>query len=107
MTSVLNSPITLSASGVADAAGGGIDTGLGEPLDVRDADVLRSAAAMMDQAVGRPAGMQGLLQRVENEAGRLRAADPPADDPSGEDVDHESDVDHAGPGAHVGQVGDP
>jgi hypothetical protein len=48
-----------------------------------------------NKAVGRPAGMQGLLQRVENEAGRLRAADRPVDDPPGEDVDHESDVDHA------------
>ena len=59
---------------VADAADGGIDTGLGEPLGVTDADVLRSAVAMMDKAVGRPPGMQGLLQRVENEAGCLPAS---------------------------------
>lgn len=92
---------------VVDAADRGLDAGFGQPLGVPDAHILRSAVAMMDEALGRSAGMQRLLQGVESEAGRLRAADPPAHDAPGEDIDNESDVDHAGPSAHIGQVRDP
>lgn len=92
---------------VADAADGRLDAGLRQPLRVADADLLRSAVAVVDQALGRPASMQRLLQGVEHEARRWVPADPPADDPPGEGVDHEGDVDHAGPGAHVGEVRDP
>ena len=51
--------------------------------------------------------MQRLLQRVEHEAGVGRALTPPADDPPGEGVDDEGDVDEAGPGRDIGEVGHP
>ena len=41
--------------------------------------------------------MQRLLERIEHEARMRRAADAPADDPPGEGVDHECDVDETGP----------
>jgi hypothetical protein len=51
--------------------------------------------------------VQRLFQRVENEPGRRLPADPPADDPPGEGVDDEGDMDEARPGRDVGEVGDP
>ena len=36
-----------------------------------------------------------------------RPAYPPADDPAGIGVDDEGDVDEAGPGRHIGEVGEP
>jgi hypothetical protein len=46
---------------VADAADGRIDAGFRQPLGVVDADVLRSSIAVVDEVLGRPAGMQALL----------------------------------------------
>ena len=72
-------------------------------------DVLRTAIRVMDQravALGLP-GVQRLLQRVEHEVGVHRAADPPADDAPGEDVDDEGHVQPALPGRDVGEVRDP
>src|SRR6476659_188319 len=54
-----------------------------------------------------PSIMQCLLQRVEHEAGVRRARDPPANDPPGIGVDHKGDVDKAGPGRDIGEVGEP
>jgi len=51
--------------------------------------------------------MQGLLQRIEHEAGVRRSRGPPADDPAGIGVDDEGDVDEAGPGRDIGEVGQP
>src|SRR5260370_3965673 len=55
----------------------------------------------------RPGIMQCLLQRVEPERAVRRARDPPAHDPAGIGVDHKGDVDKAGPGRDVGEVGEP
>src|SRR4051794_41433341 len=55
----------------------------------------------------RPARVQGLLKRVEHEAGVRRPAHPPADDATGIGIDHEGHVDEARPGRHVGEVRDP
>ncbi len=51
--------------------------------------------------------MKRLLQRVENEAGVSRAADPPADNAASVGVDHERHVDEARPGGDVRKVRDP
>jgi hypothetical protein len=51
--------------------------------------------------------MQRLLQRVQHEAGVRRAGDAPADDAPGKGVDDEGDIDEAGPGRDVGEVGYP
>jgi hypothetical protein len=51
--------------------------------------------------------MEGLLQRVQHEAGMSRTRDPPAHDASGVRVDYEGHIDEAGPGCHVSEVRDP
>jgi hypothetical protein len=58
------------AVAVADAADRGFDAHLGEALGVLDREVLYAAVAVMDQpaALGGPAVMERLLQRVEDEA---------------------------------------
>jgi hypothetical protein len=62
----------------------------------------------MDQTgFGRPAHVDGLLERVEHEPGTGRLARPPADNAPGDHVDDERDVDHARPGRHVGEVAHP
>ena len=63
----------------------------------------------MDQAAApdRPALVQGLLQRVQHEAGVSRAGDTPADDAPRKDVDDEGDIDETGPRRDVGKVGHP
>lgn len=82
----------------ADAANGRIDAGFREPLDVADADVPHPSIAMMDEALSWAAGIQDLPQGIENECCCRVATDPPADDPSGEDVDHKGHMDEAGSG---------
>ncbi len=64
---------------------------------------------MVDQAaaLNGTALVQGLLQRIQHEAGMGRAADPPADDAPGEGVDDEGHVDEAPPGGDVGEVRHP
>src|ERR1700678_4416584 len=55
----------------------------------------------------KPPIMESLLQSVQDEAGMRRPAHPPADDPAGIGVDDKGDIDEAGPGRDVGEVGDP
>ena len=55
----------------------------------------------------RPSIVQCLLQRVEHEAGVRRARHPPAHDPAGIGVDHKGDIDKAGSGRDIGEVGKP
>jgi len=54
-----------------------------------------------------PSFVQGLLQRVEHEAGMRRPGDAPADEPAGVDIDDEGHIDEAGPGADIGEVREP
>src|SRR5215207_4559362 len=51
--------------------------------------------------------MEGLLKRIEHEAGMGRSTDPPTYDPSRVGIDHKGDVNEAGPGRDVGEVRDP
>ena len=51
--------------------------------------------------------MDGHLQGVEGEVGSQRRRNLPADDEPAEDVEHESHVDEADVGLHVGEVGHP
>jgi hypothetical protein len=55
-------------------------------------------------ALDGPAIVERLLQRVEDEAGLGGAGDPPADDPAGEGVDDEGDVDEALPRRDIGEI---
>jgi len=54
-----------------------------------------------------PPVMKRLLEGIENEAGMRRPARPPANDTPGKGVDDEGDIDEAGPGRDIGEVGDP
>src|SRR3954463_2019583 len=58
-------------------------------------------------ALDRAALVQGLLKRVEHEAGVRRPAHPPADDATSISIDHKGNIDEAGPGRDVGEIGDP
>ena len=94
---------------VADAADRGLNACLGKPLGILDGEVLHTAIAVVDEAAAanRPSLMQRLLQRIQHEAGVSRAGDAPADNAPREGVDDEGDVDEAGPGRDVGEVGYP
>ena len=61
---------------------------------------------MMDEpcAFCRSALMNGLFESIENEPGMSCAADAPADDPSGEGINHESHVNEPLPSGHVGEI---
>jgi hypothetical protein len=65
---------------VPDAADRRLQTGLGEPLGVLDRDILDAAIAVVDQPVAAngTAFVEGLLERVEHQAGRGRTGHPPA-----------------------------
>src|SRR3954468_18440876 len=78
-------------------------------LGILDRDVLHTAIAVMDEAAAPdgPALVQGLLQRVQHEAGVSRAGDTPADDAPCKGVDDEGDIDETGPRRDVGKVGHP
>src|SRR3984957_9124316 len=95
--------------GIPDAADRRLYACFSQALGVFDRDVLTASVAMVHEpaAMDRPPIMQGLLQRVEYEAGVCRARDPPAHDPAGIGIDHKGDVDKAGPGRDIGEVGEP
>src|SRR4051812_14255173 len=92
-----------TGSAVPDAANRRLDARRGKPLGVLDRDVLHTAITVMDQAAAPdgPALVQGLLQRVQHEAGVSRAGDTPTDDTPRKDVDDEGDIDKTGPGRDV------
>lgn len=90
--------------GVAHAAHRGLQSGLGQALDVANGDVLHAAVTVMHEPVraDRLAGVQRLLERVEHEVRAGRGRRSPAHDPAREHVDDEGDVDEALPGRDVG-----
>ncbi len=94
---------------VADAADRGLDARRSQALGVANRDILHPPIAMVHETatLDRPPRVQGLLKRVEHEAGVRRPAHPPADDATGIGIDHEGHVDEARPGRHVGEVRDP
>src|SRR3954464_5434294 len=98
-----------TGSAVPDAANRRLDARRGKPLGILDREVLHTAIAVMDEAAApdRPALVQGLLQRVQHEAGVSRAGDTPADDAPRKDIDDEGDIDETGPRRDVGKVGHP
>ena len=48
-----------------------------------------------------------MLKGVQHEAGMSGAANPPAYDTAGVDIDHEGHIGKPGPGRHIGKIGDP
>ena len=94
---------------VTDAADRRLDARRGKPLGILDRDVLHTAITVVDEAAAPdgPALVQGLLQRVQHEAGMSRAGDTPADDTPRKDVDDKGDIDETGPRRDVGKIGHP
>ena len=88
---------------VSNAPHRGLNAGFGQALGVADADVLRALVAMVHEpaVLARPALVQCLLQRVEDEPGAHRWRHAPAYDAAGKDVDDEGHVDIALPGRYV------
>jgi hypothetical protein len=85
---------------IADAADRRLNAGFGQAFSILDCDVLTAAVAVVNEPapMGRPALIQSLFKSIEDERGMGRAADPPADDVSGENVDDESDINETLPG---------
>ena len=63
---------------------------------------LAAAIRVVNESTTRLAGVQCLLERVEDQLRMHRAAHPPADDAAREHVDHERHVNEARPGGDVG-----
>src|SRR5690606_31605980 len=95
--------------GIADTADRRLDASFSQALGVLDGYVLTASVAVVYEpaAMDRPPIVQGLLQRIEHEARVCRARRSPADDPASIGVDDEGDVDEAGPGRNIGEVGEP
>ena len=95
--------------GISDAADRRLYACFSQALGVFDRDVLAAPVAVVHEpaAMDGLSVMQGLLQCVEHEAGVCRARHPPAHDPAGIGVDHKGDIDKAGPGRDIGEVGEP
>jgi hypothetical protein len=94
---------------VADSPERGFQAQLGKELGVPDRHVLRSPVAGVDEQAAdkRPAIMQRLLERIEDEAVMRRATESPADDLPGVGIDDEGDADEDRPGGDVREVADP
>ena len=85
---------------VADAADRRLDAGLGEALGALDRDLSHAVIALLDEAglADQAPIMEGLLQGIKHELGPRLPRHPPADNASGERINHEDDVDETGPG---------
>ena len=77
---------------VAHAADRRLDAGLRETLGVVDGNVLAAPVAVMNEAAAmqRAPLVQGLFQRIQNEACLRRPRHAPADDPPRIGVDDEA-----------------
>jgi len=63
---------------------------------------------MVHKAIGSLAtSPQGHFEGVKRQIAAKRARHPPADDPPGEHIGDEGNVDESVPGGHIGDVGDP
>src|SRR5208337_761089 len=82
---------------VADAAHRRLDAGFGQSLGVANRQMLATPVAVMHDPLDSGTRPQRLLQRVQDQFGMHRARHPPADDAPGEYIDHERDVNEAGP----------
>jgi len=95
--------------GIADASDGRFDASFSQTLGVFDRNVSAAPVAVVHEraAMDRPSTMQRLLQCIEHAARMRRARGPPAHDRAGIGVDDNGDVDEAGPGRDIGEVGEP
>jgi hypothetical protein len=94
---------------VTDAADRRLHTGLCQTLGVFYRQILTNPVRMMHQTamLDRSAILQCLFQSIEHKARMRRAAYPPADDATGDNVDDEGDRDKACPGRNLGDIRHP
>jgi hypothetical protein len=97
--------------GVTLGADRGDRAGDGEAFGVADRKVLHAAVGVVHQTgvvvLFAAALPPAVLEGVQGQVGAQQVGDPPADDASGVEVEHERDVAEAVPGSDVGDVGDP
>ena len=88
---------------VPDASDRHVDAGDGEPLGVSDGQTMHGAVRVVGQRAHRRTPLaDGLVEGVEDEAGRHRGRSARPDDLPGEDVDDESGACHSRSSVHVG-----
>jgi hypothetical protein len=92
---------------IAHAADGEYGAHLGRPRGVLQRNILRPMIRVDQQPSGAGSVLQGLLQRIEHQAGVHRPLRPPAHDAVREHVDHEGHVDEAYPGRDIHEVRHP
>src|SRR4029079_10688776 len=94
---------------IADAADRPLDACFPEALGILDRDVLAASVAVMHEpaAMRRLPVMEGLLERIDDEARVVCSCGPPADNAPRIGVYDEGDIDKAGPGRDVGEIRDP
>jgi hypothetical protein len=73
--------------------------GVGQPLRVPHRPILAPAIAVVHEIADRvvTTRVNSRLERIEHAIGAQRREDATADDAASEDVDHEADVEEAGP----------
>ena len=98
--------VVVAASPAADRR---LDACLGQPFAVANDDVLGTPVAVMNQrsVIARPVSVPGLFCCVYNEGRSHRRANRPADDGSGEHVDHERHMEPALPRRNVREIRNP
>lgn len=92
---------------VTSAADGGFNAALRQSLAVTNRKILRTTIAVMDEALGVRAGVDRLLECIEDQIRSHRRAHAPADEHARKHIDHERDVNEAAPGGDVGEVRNP
>jgi hypothetical protein len=116
ISSVLNDPTVVSARALSkasptDPTDGSTPASTSRPVNAIDVYwaagvVVRDQAGQVGDAFA-GTGVDRVLEGVEDQLGSHRLRGAPTDDPSGERVDHERDVDHPGPGRAIREVRHP
>src|SRR5271166_111865 len=92
---------------IAHATHGRLGSRFGQSLGVANRQILATPVAVMHDPLDSGTRPQRLLQRVQDQFGMHRARHPPADDAPGEYIDHERDVNEAGPRRDISKVRHP
>ncbi len=92
---------------VPGAAHAGLGTDLGQALAVAVAGVLAAPIRVVDESGRWPASGDGHVEGVEGDAGGQTGAHRPADDPAGEEIEHDREIEPALAGRDVSNVGQP
>ena len=93
---------------VRDASDGHADSGFGEPIGVSDGQTMHASVRVAGQGAHRRMPLaDGLVEGVEDEAGRHQGRKALSHDLPSEDVEDENGASHSHCGVHAGGVGGP